>query len=122
MESTPLPTWDAIYELPLRKNEYGYQVYNQKDNFVFEFNYSAKPSTTSTKLLLEVLNGEKTLIESNNFTNKDGEILYKGIPMITIRGWGNLTGVGSYNLQDEIAGNIQDTFAEWITNKLNNKI
>ena len=38
---------------------------------------------------------------------------------ILIRGWGNLTGAGSYNLDGEYAGKIQDTLAEYIVQKLN---
>jgi hypothetical protein len=40
---------------------------------------------------------------------------------ILIRGWGNLTGVGSYNLDGEYAAKIQDTLAEYIVEKLKNK-
>ena len=35
-----------------------------------------------------------------------------------IRGWGNLTGVGAYNLNGDYATKIQDTLAEYIIEKL----
>ena len=36
-----------------------------------------------------------------------------------IRGWGNLTGAGAHNLSVEEAANIQDTFADFIVERLN---
>jgi hypothetical protein len=39
-------------------------------------------------------------------------------PLILIRGWGNLTGCGAYNLDGEYAGKIQDTLEEYIIEKL----
>ena len=49
------------------------------------------------------------------YLEKDGERK----EFILIRGWGNLTGTGSYNLDGEYAGKIQDSLAEYIVEKLN---
>ena len=39
--------------------------------------------------------------------------------VIDIRGWGNLTGTGGYNLSEESAMIVQDTLAEYIIQRLN---
>jgi hypothetical protein len=48
----------------------------------------------------------------------DAEILYQGNPIMKIRGWGHLTGIGGLNLDTEKAAKIQDDFGEWIVEKL----
>lgn len=42
--------------------------------------------------------------------------------MLRIRGWGMLTGVGGYNLDNKTAAEIQDAFAEYIVKQLNNYV
>ncbi len=49
------------------------------------------------------------------------EILKNGELYITIRGWGNLTGIGGYNLSEEQASKIQDDFRDWIIYKISKK-
>ena len=39
--------------------------------------------------------------------------------LFRIRGWGMLTGVGGYNLDAEIAAQVQDDFMEYCINQLN---
>jgi hypothetical protein len=64
-----------------------------------------------TPILIEVAKCESDF----RHLEKDGERK----EFILIRGWGNLTGTGSYNLDGEYAGKIQDTLAEYIVEKLN---
>lgn len=114
-----MKTWEDIYVLPLEKDSYGSQVYDQRDNFVFQFE---KINDDNQKEVIYILNDlQKPTIE-HSFVNKDGEIwMDDKRHIITIRGWGNLTGTGAHNLPAEEAANIQDTFAAWIIEKLTKK-
>lgn len=88
------------------------------DSFIFQF--LAGGEETKQKCL-QILNGELIDYKRQNVTHKDGEILVDDYPFILIRGWGSLTGVGSYNLDERWAARIQDSLAEYIVDKLNNK-
>ena len=50
--------------------------------------------------------------------NKDDNDI-NNVPILLIRGWGMLTGVGGYNLDPNVAAQIQDDFAEFILKQLN---
>lgn len=122
-----MKTYKDIYKFPLRKNTYGTWVYDQESNFVFQFEpkYSngeyAEGWIDFEKKVLQTLNGCHEKFEGK-FTAKNGEIFYNDLHVITIRGWGNLTGTGARNLPAEVAANIQDTFCDFIVNTLNNAV
>ena len=115
-----MKTWKDIYELPLRQDEYGSWVYDNKDNFVFQFE---KVNEKNQKDILDILNGVRASENiEHTFTYEDCYIVMDGTRQILlIRGWGNLTGTGAHNLPAEEAANIQDTFAAWIIEKLTKK-
>jgi HKD family nuclease len=115
-----MKTYKDVYQLPLRMQKYGSWVYDANNNFVFEFEIENKEKQ---QLLLDVINGEKKLYNPDAvFHHKDGYIFTdKGVEVILIRGWGNLTGTGAMNLSSEEAANIQDTFAEFIVEQLNKR-
>ena len=115
-----MKTYKEVYQFPLRLAKYDSWVYDEKSNFVFQFEIINKEKR---QLLLDVINGEKKLNNSDAvFHHKDGYILTdKGVEVILIRGWGNLTGIGAMNLSGEEAANIQDTFAEFIVEQLNKR-
>jgi hypothetical protein len=50
----------------------------------------------------------------------DIEFYYDNEFVFTIRGWGHLTSPGGRNLSMDEAANIQDDFAQWILETLNN--
>ena len=111
-----MKNYKDVYVFPLEEC-YG-RVNDQNDNFVFQFLIDDEKTQ---KKILNVINGKE------NFKNLDlivrheqGQIIDKsGLPIILIRGWGNLTGVGAMNLSVEEASNIQDTFADFIVERLN---
>lgn len=114
-----------IYELPLHQARYSTWVRDAKDNFVFQFQWF-EDSREQQTLIIQILNGEITDYKRQNLIHRDGEILLlkdakgviKEVPLMLIRGWGNLTGSGSYNMPSEYACKIQDSFAEFIISKL----
>lgn len=114
-----MKTWKDIYELPLEQDPYGSWVYDQKGNFVFQFE---KVNEKNQQDILDILNGLQKPATEHSFINDDGEIwMDDERHIITIRGWSNLTGTGAHNLPAEEAANIQDTFAAWIIEKLTKK-
>ena len=122
IESIPLEelSFKDLYQFPFHQAKYGSWVYDTNSNFIFQFEMNNK---TTQESCIRILNGESTPTKQNKFFHKDGTIyLDKDGELhnfILIRGWGNLTGVGSYNLDGEWAGKIQDSLAEYIVEKLN---
>jgi hypothetical protein len=119
-----IESWKDMYSLPLHKTDYISWVYDKRSNFVFQFEPKfvngdyAKGYLEFENNVLNKLNGGSHKFESE-FTSKHGEIFYKHNHIITIRGWGNLTGIGAHNLPAETAALIQDTFCDWIIETLN---
>jgi hypothetical protein len=107
-----------FYTRPFEMYEYGLQVYDAKNNFVFEFEKGVNKYLQQEVIFsLNALDNEtieKLKISSLNAI----EILNDGKKFICIRGWGNLTGTGGYNFKEEKAIKIQDDLRDWIIYKL----
>lgn len=111
-----MKTYKDVYQLPL-EDMHG-RIYDQNENFVFQF--IIDDEKTQQKIL-DVINGKENFKNLDLlFKHEQGQIVDKsGLPIILIRGWGNLTGTGAMNLSVEEASNIQDTFASFIVERLN---
>jgi hypothetical protein len=107
--------WKDIYKLPLHRAKYGSWVYDADSNFVFQFENRNKDLQDK---ILNTLNGVTDKKANFEVRHEHGFILIADMPIILIRGWGNLTGVGAHNLSADEAANIQDTFADWIVQQL----
>lgn len=123
IESIPLDelSFRDLYQFPFHQAKFGTWVYDSNSNFIFQFQFNNKETQEKA---IQILNGEYESKLPNKFVHKDGTI-YLDVDgelkdFILIRGWGNLTGGGSYNLDGEYAGKIQDTLAEFIVEKLSN--
>ena len=70
-----------------------------------------------------MINGKRKIKDKNiSFTHEDGYIITNSSEkIILIRGRGNLTSVNCLNLSLEDAANVQDTLAEYIVTKLNER-
>ena len=122
-----MKNWKDIYKLPLedefidkKDNWRSKRIEDAKGNFVFQF--LNVENDTQIKIL-DIINGvSNTKPENAVFSHKDGDILLNNKNrVLIIRGWGNLTGQGGHNLNHEEAANIQDTFADYVVNKLNER-
>lgn len=111
-----MKNYKDVYQLPLEDN-HGW-IYDQKGNFVFQFMIDDEAIESK---VLDVINGKYNLTNPKvSFHNENGVIkTNEGNDFILIRGWGNLTGKGALNLSDKEASNIQDTFADFIVERLN---
>lgn len=111
--------WNDVYSLPFRLDETCYWVYDSKGNFIFQFE---KVIPSEMRNTLAVLNKEReTINKTASLKYENGEVLITPIqkPIITIRGWGYLTGIGGLNLSEEQALNIQDSLGKYIVERLN---
>ena len=112
-----MKTYKDVYHFPLHNSDMGGWVRDAKSQFVCEFMIG---NSLLQANIIEILNGVDKPVKGHVFTHKDGVIEDEdGNGYIRIRGWGNLTGTGGHNLSVEEASNVQDTFAEFIINQLN---
>lgn len=107
-----------LYEFPFKDESYSW-VYDKNGNFIFQFEIDNKETREKC---LSIINGDLEPTKENSFVH-DGGVIYlekdgDRLPIILIRGWGNLTGIGAYNLDGEYASKIQDTLAVFIVNQL----
>lgn len=119
IEAIPLEnlSFKDLYKFPFRQDKYGTWVYDDNSNFIFQFQFEDE---NTRKQVIDILNGDFIPKKKKNFVFKDGIISIDDKQFIMIRGWGNLTGIGGYNLDGEYAAKIQDTLGEYIIEKLNN--
>lgn len=121
IEAKPLEevTFRDLYTFPFRQCKYSSWVYDADSNFIFQFGFN---NDKTREGIISILNGEIEPTKENIIKHKEGVIYVEkeveDKPLIMIRGWGNLTGIGGYNLNGEYAGKIQDTLAEYIVERL----
>lgn len=114
-----MKTYKDVYMLPLHVSHDW--VRDEKHQFVFQFEDAVR-SDNVQRQILGIINGYGKPSTQHHFIHENGYISEGGKNYILIRGWGNLTGTGGHNLSVEEAANIQDTFAEFIVNQLNQKV
>src|SRR5690348_4355057 len=86
IESIPLEelTFRDLYEFPFHQAKYGSWVYDNKSNFIFQFEFHNKDTR---KKCLRILNGELLDYKRQDVMHERGEIFVNGEHFITIRGW-----------------------------------
>jgi hypothetical protein len=129
-----MKTYKDVYQFPLHLTNTW--IFDNKNQFVaqFERQYDNKGNYDNLWMefefkILNCLNGvgkHPYLIDSVFEYDVNNQHIYLNdgetkTLIITIRGFGNLAGQRGHNLSNKEAANIQDTFAEFIVNKLNNK-
>src|SRR5690606_12220059 len=111
-------TFRDAYSFPFKTTGHSW-VYDSEYQFMFQFQF--RNDRTQSKII-QILNGEVEEYNRHPLKHEQGMIYIfnkdKWEEFILIRGWGNLTGVGGYNLPPEKAVKIQDTLAEFIIEKL----
>lgn len=118
------------FKFPLQMDsEFEIKVFTADKRMAFDWLISM-PREAKEKIVA-LINGEKPLIPKvkKKWRHESGVIycrflegvnINKEYKVLRIRGWGMLTGIGAYNLPLEEAAIIQDSFAEYCVNMLNN--
>lgn len=124
LEVVNMESFAKYYEMPLRVDDYCPHYVWTKDNEM-AFNYLDErrlykyEDTSEIIAIVNAINGygPGTFNASIHPTQND-VIQIDGEDKLLIRGWGNLTAPGCYNLKREEAIRVQDDFAKWIVEQL----
>lgn len=109
--------WQEVFSPPFSQMKGISWVLDSKDTFVFQF---ITTDEDYQAVCLEIINGSSTKKIQTPLEYKGGYIQdLEGRKLLLIRSWGHLTGVGGLNLPAEEARAIQDSFAEWLLERLN---
>ena len=102
------------YKLPLSIDSTS--IYIISDNNITTFNILTN-NINKVKKIIEVINGESNK-KYDNVLYKDEIIYVDDDPIFIIRGWKHLTGIEGFDLPFEKAIEIQDSFCNWVVNRL----
>jgi hypothetical protein len=105
------------YQLPLR-NDHGADVIVWSTNNIRAFDVMYQDAHFTPRAIVEILNGNLKLPTDHKITYKDGYVFIGDEKLLSIRGWGALTGVGGYSFPHNVATDIQDSFGNWIAETL----
>lgn len=108
------PSFLEVYKLPLSIDSNS--IYIISDNNITTFSILTS-NIDKVKKIIEVINRESNK-KYNNVLYKDEVIYVDDDPIFIIKGWGYLTGIGGLNLPFEKAIEIQDSFCNWVVNRL----
>ena len=116
--------WQDVYKLPL--HNFG-PVKAFSNNSVMTYDYlNQKQPQEYYDHIVAVINGD---IDSNSICQciNEGNIIFKvnldgnKIPILRVRGWSYLTGIGGLHLSQKEATKIQNEFGDYIVEQLNSK-
>lgn len=115
--------WKDVYKLPLQYDDNGGYVWSENGTMamLFKFdNINYKEEQTFAKNVVDKLNGNLKIKFDKEFTLHDHTNFNYGDKYVfCVRGLGILTG-GAFPLSQDKAVHIQDGFAKWILDTLNN--
>lgn len=116
-------TFKDCYKLPLSVDEYCPIITWTADN-KRAFDWCVNISPEKQQELINKINDTKQHQFKYKFYRDGIEIYsenpkFNGKPILMIRGWGYLTGIGGLHLSQEEAIQIQDEFGNYIVEQLN---
>lgn len=125
-----METFKQYYKFPLKTDDYCLiKVFTNDNKMAFDWLYGI--SSKEKQIILDIINGINHIITpSQEFYNLNNDIYSrilegdekgKEYPLLRIRGWGMLTGIGGYNLDADTALLYQSQFADYCVKRLNNK-
>jgi hypothetical protein len=115
-------TFKEVYKFPLKVDEYCPIITWTADK-QRAFDWCVDVSSEKQQELIDMINRTKQHQFKHKFYREGIEIysdnpIFKG-PILRIRGWGYLTGIGGLHLPQEEAIKIQDEFGDYIVEQLN---
>ena len=119
--------WQEYYKLPLKVDEYC-DIITWTADGQRAFDWLIKATLEQKQQLVDVINGTNSDKRFKNQFYREGIHIYskaselKEVPILRIRGWGYLTGVGGHHLDRDVAIQIQDAFGDYIVEQLNKNV
>ena len=115
-------TFKEVYKFPLKVDEYC-DIITWTADKQRAFDWCVDVSSEKQQEIIDMINGTKQHQFKHKFYREGIEIysdnpIFKG-PILQIRGWGYLTGIGGLHLPQEEAIRIQDEFGDYIVEQLN---
>ena len=119
-------TFKEVYKFPLKVDDYCPIITWTADK-QRAFDWCVDVSSKNQQELIDVINGIKQLQFKYKFYREDSYIfsenpIFNNKPILSIRGWGYLTGVGGLHLSSEEATKFQDDFGDYIVEQLNKSV
>jgi hypothetical protein len=116
-------TFKEVYKFPLKVDDYCPIITRTADK-QRAFDWCVNISSEKQQELVDMINGIKQHQFKYKFYREGIEIysenpIFNGKPVLCIRGWGYLTGIGGLHLPQEEAIKIQDEFGDYIVEQLN---
>ncbi len=116
-------TFKEVYKFPLKVDEYC-PIITWTDNKQRAFDWCVDVSPEKQQELIDMINGTKQRQFKYKFYREGIKIysenpIFKGKPILLIRGWGYLTSIGGLHLDVNTAAQIQDEFGDYIVEQLN---
>jgi hypothetical protein len=112
--------FDKYFKLPLKCDDYGVYVWTYDKRVAMDWMEDIR-DYDKARIVDQINQPVDYEWEYEALFEYDGNchILYDTHPLLRVRGWGMLTGVGGYNLSPKDAARIEDDFAIFIVGQLN---
>lgn len=116
--------WQDVYKFPLKVDNYCPIItWTADKQRAFDWCVDDVNSEKQQELI-DMINGTKQHQFKHKFYREGIKIysnnpIFKGEPILLIRGWGYLRGTGGLHLSEEEAIRIQDEFGDYIVEQLN---
>jgi hypothetical protein len=117
-------TFKEVYKFPLKVDEYC-DIITWTADKQRAFDWLINATLEQKQQLVDVINGTNSDKRFKNQFYREGIHIYskaselKEVPILRVRGWGYLTGIGGLHLPQEEAIKIQDEFGDYIVEQLN---
>ena len=118
--------WQEYYKIPLEVDEHC-DIITWTADGKRAFDWLIGCDLEKKQEVVKIINGEESDKKfKRKFYRKGIHIFNEAsiteYPILRIRGWGYLTGVGGCHLDREIAAQIQDAFGDYIVEQLNKNV
>lgn len=119
--------WQDVYKFPLKVDNYCPIItWTADKQRAFDWCVDDVNSEKQQELI-DIINGTKQHQFKHKFYREGIEIysnnpIFNEKPILRIRGWGHLTGIGGLHLSEAEAIRIQDEFGDYIVEQLNKSI
>ena len=118
--------WQEYYKFPLKVDVYC-DIITWTADKQRAFDWCVDIPLDKKQELVDVLNNTTQHSFKHKFYRENSYIfsenpIFKKEPVLSIRGWGYLTGPGGCHLDHETAAQIQDAFGDYIVEQLNKNV